>query len=137
MLSTHPQPTLSTHPLNPRHPHTTNQPPPQVPQLALGMGERTRSGLTESPTTLDSPVRMKPTVSLPPSDSMGTKLHPVISPELGDTDTVLYGSPTKSTTNHQETDEAYFQKSTPKGNRRVVKRGTTSIERYADRNVTV
>ena len=102
------------------------------------MGERTRSGLTDSPTTLDSPIRTKPTSLLPSTDGgAGNKLHPIIlSPEKSDT--VLFGSPTnKSTPNHEELDEQYYQKSTPKGNRRVVKRGTTSIERYADRNVTV
>ena len=144
LINTTYQHTLSTQPTNKYYPPTLQQ-QPQIPQLVLGMGERTRSGLTESPTTLDSPVRMKPTLtSLPSSEAGastgggGNKLHPVIlSPEKGDT--VLYGSPTKSVTTgnpHEENDAPYF-KSTPKGNRRVVKRGTTSIERYADRNVTV
>jgi len=127
----------SSYPINPPCLSTIYQ-PPQIPQLALGIGVRTRSGLTDSPTTLDSPIRTKPTSLLPSSDGVaGNKLHPVIlSPEKSDT--VLFGSPiNKSTPNQEELDEQYNQKSTPKGNRRVVKRGTTSIERYADRNVTV
>lgn len=122
----------------------TTPPPASVPQLVLGLA-RSSSGLTESPTTLDSPMRLKPTaVALPTT----AKTHVLLSspsaptPHAPHAHAVVTDTPKRKDFDYhpadagekflQDDDSPYRKVETRSNNRRVVKRGTTPIDRYGE-----
>ena len=118
-------------------------PPASVPQLVLGLA-RSSSGLTESPTTLDSPMRLKPTaIALPTT----TKTHALLSSPGAPTHAphahaMVTDTPQRKDFDYHpadagekflhEDDTPYRKVETKSNNRKVVKRGTTPIERYGE-----
>jgi len=112
-----------------------------VPSPTVDMA-RSNSELTESPTTtvMDSPMRIKPT---PAPMQMSQAKMVVLSTPLDSTPlsgaaaTVNSMGSTASSHGSIHTDlddPARWQQPAAKGRRKVVKRGTTSIEQYADRH---
>ena len=118
----------------------------QAPSTAQGMA-RSNSGLTESPTTtvLDSPMRIKPAPA--PMQMSQAKMFVLSTPQdatpssssvsvgMGATASSFGSTASPHGAIHVDLDDpSKWQQSALKGKRKIVKRGTTSIEQYAERH---